>query len=176
VKGCDFLKERLKELRKTLGMTQAEFSDRIGIKRNTLANYETGRNEPIDGIIFSICREFSVSEEWLRTGKGEMLIFVPSETLDKLAHEYKLSDEAKNFVRSFVELDDVEMGVVLKFMGKMVAGNEEMAAMLEPQDVELHNKAIKNDIDAARAILDAQEALDKEFNQGASGKKEGLLG
>lgn len=55
-------------------MTQQEFADRIGIKRNSLANYETGRNTPIDAIIVSICREFNVNEEWLREGKGEMFI------------------------------------------------------------------------------------------------------
>jgi HTH-type transcriptional regulator/antitoxin PezA len=68
------LNERLKKLRKTLDMTQQEFADRIGIKRNSLANYETGRNTPIDAIIVSICREFNVNEEWLREGKGEMFI------------------------------------------------------------------------------------------------------
>ena len=68
------MNERLKKLRKTLDMTQQEFADRIGIKRNSLANYETGRNTPIDAIIVSICREFNVNEGWLREGKGEMFI------------------------------------------------------------------------------------------------------
>ena len=68
------MNERLKKLRKTLDMTQQEFADKIGIKRNSLANYETGRNTPIDAIGVYICREFNVNEEWLRTGKGEMFI------------------------------------------------------------------------------------------------------
>ena len=68
------MNERLKKLRKTLDLTQQEFADKIGVKRNSLANYETGRNTPIDAIILSICREFNVNEEWLRTGKGEMFI------------------------------------------------------------------------------------------------------
>ncbi len=66
------MKERLRQLRKALDITQQEFADRIGIKRNSYANYETGRNTPIDAIILSICREFNVNEEWLRTGEGEM--------------------------------------------------------------------------------------------------------
>lgn len=64
--------ERIKELRKSLGLTQQEFSDRIGVKRNTIAQYESGRNAPIDAVINLICREFNVNEEWLRTGDGEM--------------------------------------------------------------------------------------------------------
>ena len=66
------MKERIKMLRKALDLTQQEFADRIGIKRNSYANYETGRNTPIDAIIVSICREFNVNEEWLRNGTGEM--------------------------------------------------------------------------------------------------------
>lgn len=66
------MKERLKLLRKTLHLTQQDFADRIGIKRNSLANYETGRNTPIDAIIVSICREFHVNENWLREGTGEI--------------------------------------------------------------------------------------------------------
>lgn len=68
------MNERLKKLRKELDMTQQEFADKIGIKRNSLANYETGRNTPIDAIIVSICREFNVNENWLRTGEGEMFV------------------------------------------------------------------------------------------------------
>ncbi len=68
------MNERLKKLRKTLDMTQQTFSDKLGVKRNTVAQWEIGRNEPSDAIILSICREFNVNEEWLRTGKGEMFI------------------------------------------------------------------------------------------------------
>lgn len=68
------MNERLKKLRKTLDMTQQEFSDKLGVKRNTVGQWEIGRNDPSDAIILSICREFNVSEEWLRTGNGDMFI------------------------------------------------------------------------------------------------------
>ncbi len=66
--------KRLKELRKQLGLTQQEFAERLGIKRNAVTNYEVGRNEPADMVISLICREFNVSERWLRTGEGEPFI------------------------------------------------------------------------------------------------------
>ena len=66
--------ERVKELRKALGLTQREFSERIGVKRNTVAQYEMGRNPPNDTVITLICREFRVNEHWLRTGEGEMFL------------------------------------------------------------------------------------------------------
>lgn len=68
------MNERLKKLRKTLDMTQQEFADRIGTKRNTIAKYETDTNAPSAAVISLICREFNVNEEWLREGKGEMFI------------------------------------------------------------------------------------------------------
>lgn len=68
------MEERIKELRKALGLTQQEFSDRIGVKRNTIAQYESGRNAPIDAVITLICRTYNVSEDWLRTGEGEMFV------------------------------------------------------------------------------------------------------
>lgn len=68
------MKDRIRMIRKELNLTQQEFAERIGIKRNTVANYETGRNDPVDSVISLICREFNVSEEWLRYGAGEMLV------------------------------------------------------------------------------------------------------
>ena len=63
---------RIKELRNAAGLTQQEFADRIGVKRNTVATYEMGRSTPSDSAITLICREFNVNETWLRTGEGEM--------------------------------------------------------------------------------------------------------
>lgn len=67
-----YLKDRLKKLRKELDLTQQAFADKIGMKQNTIAQYEMGRTTPSDAIVFSICREFGVREEWLRTGEGGM--------------------------------------------------------------------------------------------------------
>ena len=66
------MKDRIKQIRKFHNLTQQEFADRIGCSRSGLANYESGRNEPLDPIITSICREFGINEEWLRTGEGPM--------------------------------------------------------------------------------------------------------
>lgn len=68
------MKDRIKKLRKELDLTQQAFADKIGMKQNTIAQYEMGRTTPSDAIIFSICREFDVNENWLRTGEGNMFI------------------------------------------------------------------------------------------------------
>ena len=73
------MNDRIKKLRRELELTQQEFANKIGIKRNTIATYESGRNDPIDAVISLICREFNVNETWLRTGEGNMFIEVPEE-------------------------------------------------------------------------------------------------
>lgn len=53
-------------------LTQQEFAEKIGIKQNTVAQYEMGRNVPIDSVISLICLKFDINEHWLRTGQGDI--------------------------------------------------------------------------------------------------------
>lgn len=96
------MKDRIKKIRKELDITQQEFADRIGIKRNTLSTYESGRNEPIDAVISLICREFNVNEHWLRDGTGEMFV---QQTRDEQIATFigdMLKDEKESFKRRLV--------------------------------------------------------------------------
>jgi transcriptional regulator with XRE-family HTH domain len=77
------MKQRIKELRRALNLTQHEFAERAGIKQSTVATYEIGRNEPSDTVISLICKEFGVSEDWLRYGDGEM--FTPQDRDEEIA-------------------------------------------------------------------------------------------
>lgn len=73
------IKDRIKQIRLNAGLTQEKFAEQLGLKRNSVANYEIGRNTPLDAIINSICREFNINEEWLKTGSGEMYCFSDSD-------------------------------------------------------------------------------------------------
>ena len=64
--------ERVKELRKALGLSGEKFGEKIGVTRSGISDIERGRNGLSDSNILAICREFNVNEEWLRTGTGEM--------------------------------------------------------------------------------------------------------
>lgn len=96
------MNERIKKLRKTLDLTQQKFSERIGVKRNTIATYEIGRNTPLDAVIVNICKTFNVNEEWLRTGEGEM--FVERTRDDELAAfmDELLAEESMDFRRRLI--------------------------------------------------------------------------
>lgn len=63
--------ERLRKVRKEKNYTQQKLADAIGVKQNTIATYEIGRNTPIDAVVTSICKELGCNEVWLRTGEGE---------------------------------------------------------------------------------------------------------
>ena len=70
---------RLKELRKTLRLTQAEFGERIGVKTAAVGNWEIERQQIPDARIVQICTVFGACREWLETGSGEMFAPEPSE-------------------------------------------------------------------------------------------------
>lgn len=118
------MKDRLKLLRKELGLTQEKFAERLNIKRNTLANYEIGRNEPIDAVISLICREFNVNETWLRTGEGEMfkerspsdeIGYYVEDLLEYGGHGNFFYDMIIEMMKKYHDLDDKSQIVIQEY-------------------------------------------------------------
>ena len=66
------MKDRIKEIRKNAGLSQTKFGERLGVTLSAVQKWEMGLIAPGDRTIRDICREFGVSETWLRTGAGEM--------------------------------------------------------------------------------------------------------
>lgn len=91
------MNERLKKLRKELDITQQEFADRLGVKRNTVATYEVGKSNPSDAAINNICKTFNVNEEWLRDGTGEMFLPVDRNTEIAKLTRILLNEESDSF-------------------------------------------------------------------------------
>ena len=106
-KGVNILTlgERIKKVRRVLGLTQQVFSDRIGSKRNTVATYEMGRTEPSAAVISLICREFNVSETWLRTGEGDMFDQQEESVIDRLCAELHASELDTEIIRAYFRID-----------------------------------------------------------------------
>ena len=67
------INERIKAVRKYTGLSQTDFAERLGTTRGVITNLEFEKTTPNDPFIKLICREFNVSEDWLRTGEGEMM-------------------------------------------------------------------------------------------------------
>lgn len=100
------MNERIKELRKALGLTLEKFGERVGLKKSSLSQIENGVNGVTDQLFKSICREYNVNENWLRTGEGEM--FVPASTfnLDEFVKSKGASDLELEIVKAYFELDE----------------------------------------------------------------------
>lgn len=103
------MNERIKELRKALGLTLERFGEALGVGKTAINKIESGQNNVTDQMFKSICREFDVNEEWLRTGEGEM--FKELSRSEKIAvfltDVLKDEDDSfrKQFIEAFSELD-----------------------------------------------------------------------
>lgn len=103
------MNERIRELRKTLGLTLERFGEALGVGKTAINKIESGQNNVTEQMFKSICREFDVREEWLRTGEGEM--FKELSRSEKIAvfltDVLKDEDDSfrKQFIEAFSELD-----------------------------------------------------------------------
>lgn len=110
------MNSRVKEIRKNAGLSQSDFGIQIGVSRDAIANIECGRVEMKDLIVKSICREFNVNEEWLRTGTGEP--YVKLETNDIVAKAAAMLGRHDPLFEAIIEvysrLDDVDKAVLMR--------------------------------------------------------------
>ena len=113
------MNERIKKLRRALDLTQQEFGERINLKQNTIALIEGGRNTS-DQTISAICREFNVSETWLRTGEGEMFHQLDDEQeLADLFAAVAISDDndlIKRIIKTYLQMDEKEKAAIRKLI------------------------------------------------------------
>lgn len=95
--------ERVKSLRKSLGLTMEKFGQALGVGKSAINKIEKGENNLSEQMVKAICREFDVNEEWLRDGTGE-----PRKQLsrdEELARFFGdiLKDEEDSFRKRFIE-------------------------------------------------------------------------
>ena len=101
------MRERLKQLRRELAITQAAFAEKIGLKQGSYADIERGKNKLNARNRDAICREFNINSAWLETGEGEMFreVELPAKSyLDLLAEEKGLSGREKALIGSIIDL------------------------------------------------------------------------
>lgn len=64
--------ERLKQIRKNKGMTQAELGEFLGVTKQAIANVECGKNNPSIDMIYRLIEILSINANWFITGKGDV--------------------------------------------------------------------------------------------------------
>ena len=144
--------ERIKQVRKSMNLTLEAFGQRIGVTRAAISNIENGVRSVTEQMRRSVCREFGVSEDWLLTGEGKMIVQTPSSEVDELARKYNLTPEARILVERFLLLKpEVQQGIVDYIV--------DAAAVINGEKTE--EKSIDQMVEEYRAeLLAAQKGMD----------------
>ena len=114
------MNERIKELRKALGLTLEKFGGRLGVTKSAISSIENGRHGVTNQMLISIVREFNVSEQWLRTGEGDP--FPDKATDDLITHIVSQADKDEFRMRFFLalgQMTDQEWEKLRLFVGKI---------------------------------------------------------
>lgn len=98
-------------------ISMASFADKLGVTSGAVSQWENNQRTPSSAVIVLICKEFNISEEWLRTGKGEMMC--PLERDEEIA---KIASKM---------LDEVEPSIRNAFIRAVMATNNETLQALK---------------------------------------------
>ena len=158
--------ERIRHFRKqVLKMTQEDFASKINVSRSNLGNIEISRISATDRVISDICNSFSVSEEWLRTGEGEMHRETESTLFSAFARQYDLSEKERQAARYLLSLSGEDRQQILRVI-------EGLARAMEDDDAK---KAEVEKRDQAHRMLDveldAEQKGQSAFGSGSSAAK-----
>lgn len=127
------MKERIAEVRKAVGLSQAEMADRLGLSRNFISLMENGNRIPSDRTVTDICREFGVNRVWLETGVGEP--FQPKDKREELKAVFAdvlsgRQSEKNAFIEAMAQLPEDVFPVLVK---SWIAAAEEMKQKLKSE-------------------------------------------
>lgn len=110
------MNERVKQLRKELNLSGEKFGARLGVKRSAISDIERGRNNITEQMILSICREFGVNEQWLRTGEGNMFLTGDDISIDELITSQNVDKLELEILQAYFSIDkDVRREMLKQF-------------------------------------------------------------
>jgi len=150
------INDRIKQVRKSKGLTMEQFGSRIGLGKSAVNKIEKGINGTTDQTVQSICREFGVSEVWLRTGEGQMLDDAADSVLDRLAAEYHLDDRKRAILTAFLKLSPADQDAILRYVDGVAA--ELSAQQPDPLDIDAEVEAYRQELLAQKKAEAAASA------------------
>lgn len=114
------MRERLVKIRKSLHMSQEKFCENISFTRSGLASIECGKNSVNDRLIYAICKEYNVNEDYIRYGKEPMFrepTSVENELAKKITEVIKSDDDwEKNMILKYLQLPQEKRNIVKEFL------------------------------------------------------------
>lgn len=161
------MNERIKQLRKELGLTLDKFGEKIGVGKTAISKIENGDRSVTDQMFKSICREFNVREEWLRNGEGEM--FVQMNRDERVADIVKkaLASDDEFVINTFTalgQLTPAEWDLVKKFINTIKGDTPPAASSSGSSSAPVKNdkpvlKAAHMNPGATQEQIDADNAM-----------------
>lgn len=127
------LNERIKEVRRNLGLSQKDFAEKVGISQRSVSWGEQPGNNVPDSTIKSLCIVFRINETWLRTGDGNMFIEPDTFSLDQYAKERGASELELTLAKAYFDLPQDIRAQMLAKLKNLLNGESETAAELAPE-------------------------------------------
>ena len=150
------MNQRLRAFRESLHLTRAAFGARLGLSEDSINNLERGRVELKDSTIKLICSEYHISEQWLRTGKGNA--DDTEFSIDTFAKNHGATDLELRIVKAFFSVDQDTRNVFLDQFQRFLAESENE----KPQAVTKTPAEMTEDEIHARALeIERQMLLEK---------------
>lgn len=152
------MKDRLKQLRKNLNLTQQEFANKLNISRNNIASYETGKSNIGASVISLICKEFNVSENWLRNGIEPIFVESKIFNLDDYARERGASEFDLKILKAYLGLDKEIRSAIIEQFKKEFGNQEGIFKSLTVQEIQESYSAVPDDpAELEKLTIDSDE-------------------
>lgn len=156
------MNERVKELRKALGLTLDKFGERLGVSKVAISLIENGKNSLTDQMFKSICREFNVREEWLRNGEEPMFNGFPQTVLDELCEQYDLDTLDKQIVDIYISLpkqlrDSVKEHIKKAYFNGEAKKSSSGDSTIPLRAAHMNPGATREQIDADNAMMESDD-------------------
>lgn len=113
--------ERVKQVRKSLGLTLEEFAEPLGVGKTAISKIENGLSNVTQQMELSICREYNINETWLRTGEREMKAEPPEDEIDAVIKKYDLPEEVRVMLEQFVKLRSDHQEIIADYIESVAA-------------------------------------------------------
>ena len=158
------MKDRIRELRKSLKMTLKEFGDKIHLSLSAVSSIELGKVEITERVVSSILAAFpQVNADWLREGKGDMF----QEASDKdqiiaMLGDLELPEITERFAVAYTSLSEQEQRVVNNYIRSVIA---DLVAKYHKEEA-IHEDAEPSYEERKRILV--QELEDEEATGGKS--------
>lgn len=128
------LSENIRNVRKRLGLTMAEFGRHIGVSIDVVKNMEYGKASHNKILIDHMCAVYNINPEYLETGEGDM--FIQKSPLEAALDSHNLTEDQKELIRGVLELPPDLQKAFLKIMHN-VKNEQEAPKPAEPETIRM---------------------------------------